>query len=138
MISREEGRGRRREREEAWDAGGGAVLLYRGRFTFPQRPSPSSTDTSCALRSLFRTHTHTHTSDPAAASSHPYTHGGGVTLGMRVSVRRDTGPTHSLVCQVPPTSLKQGIWLHSECNREAMWDRRSGTGPFQEKRGKFF
>lgn len=29
------------------------------------------------------------------------------------------------VCQVPPTSLKQGIWLHSECNREAMWDRRS-------------
>lgn len=73
---------------------------------------PSSTDTSCTLHpptpqilQYPRTHTHTRRCDSRYASQRSPRH---------------RGPTHSPVCQVPPTSLKQGIWLHSECSREAM------------------
>lgn len=49
----------------------------------------------------------THTSDPA---------GDGVTLEQACeSVSAETQDPLTPVCQVPPTCLKQGIWLHSEC-----------------------
>lgn len=118
MISREEGRKGRREREEACRRGCDVIIPRSLHFS---TLSPSSTATLFSL-----SHPHTHTSDPA---------GGGVTLEQACeSVSAETQDPLTPVCQVPPTCLKQGIWLHSECNREAMWDRRSGTGPFQEER----
>lgn len=117
MISREERRGGRREgKERGMQAG--VWCYYTGRFHH-SHPSflPSCTSRS-GSRSLSRIHTTTPTPTPTPQILRDSRH------ASQCPPRHTPDPL-TPVCQVPPTSLKQGIWLHSECNREAMWDRRS-------------
>lgn len=150
MVSREEGRGKEEGKRRAWDAGGGAVLLYRCLSLRSAKTPAAHTHTlSLTEAIIFR---HPHLSAPSCnilASSHACIHTEATELCD--SVQRNFAICESVstghkkqdpltsVYQVPPTSfscLKQGIRLHSECIantsatcnrafREAMQDRRS-------------
>lgn len=102
-------------------AGVRCYYTYRPRSLLP--PPQLSLTQAAALFAPTPQILHTH---------HPHTHGDGVTLAeFLYASQHPPRHTQDPLDSPGPTSLKQGIWLHSEMQ---LCDRRSGPGKFPKKR----